>query len=154
MAQNIYFFGQNGLPDPAIWEAALSDLKGDYTVEVEEREDASPVYGEIFLGGEDLMQFELYNPSQTAKGFDGESGQSVFEQEIELAKTEKSGGSPDINAELAKTNELVVLAITAEGRDDDQVQRDLEPFLDWLHATAKGVHYVDGTGFYDATSRL
>ncbi|WP_298291580.1 hypothetical protein [uncultured Litoreibacter sp.] len=154
MSQNIYFFGQTGLPDPAIWEVALGDLKVDYTVDVEEREDASPVYGEVFLDGEDLIQFELYTAMQTAKGFDGESGASVFAQEIELAKTQKAGGSPELIAELNKTTEILVLAIAAEDQSDEQLARNLEPFLDWLHATSKGLHYVDGTGFYDATARL
>lgn len=132
----------------------MSDQKQDYTVEVEEREEASPVYGEVFLDGDDLMQFELYTAAQTAKGFDGESGQSVFHQELELAKTIKANGSPEIIAEINKTNELLVLAVTAEDLDDTQLQRALEPFLDWLHATAKGVHYLDGVGFYDASARI
>jgi len=154
MAQNIYFFGQNGLPDPAVWEVALAGLKGDYTLEVEEREDAAPVYGEVLIGGEDLIQFELYTNAQTAKGFDGESGQSIFEQEIELAKTTRSGGDPEINAELNKTTELLVLAVAETDRPDEQVARELEPFIDWLHATSNGLRYVDGVGFFDATTRV
>lgn len=154
MSQNIYFFGQNGLPDPAIWEVALSDLKGDYSVEVEEREDGAPIYGEIFVAGEDLFQFELYTPHQKTKGFDGESGSSVFDQEIELAKQAKSGGSPDVIAELGKTTELLVLAVSAEDRADATLQRQIEPILDWLHRTSKGLHYVDGVGFHDASGAL
>ena len=154
MSQNIYFFGQTGLPDPAIWEVALSDLKGNYTVELEEREEGAPVYGEILKSDEDLIQFELYTPHQTAKGFDGESGSSVFEQEIGLAKSLKSGGSPEINAEVDRTTELLVLAISAEDRPDELLQRDLEPLLDWLHATSRGLHYVDGIGFFDASGRI
>lgn len=155
MSQNIYFFGQTGLPDPAIWEVALSDVKGDYTVELEEREDGAPVYGEILKSGEDLIQFELYTPHQTTQGFDGESGASVFEQEIELAKKSKSGGDPEINGQIARTTELLVMAISAdEDRPDDELQRDLEPLLDWLHSTIKGLHYVDSVGFFDASGRL
>ena len=154
MAQNIYFFGQNGLPDPNVWEVALSELKGNYTLEVEEREEAAPVYGEVMIGGEELIQFELYTHAQTAKGFDGESGRSIFDQEIELAKTTRSGGDPEINAELSKTTELLVLAVAETDRPDEQVARELEPFIDWLHATSKGLRYVDGIGFFDATTRV
>ncbi|MDA8747826.1 hypothetical protein N9M66_06415 [Litoreibacter sp.] len=154
MAHNIYFFGQNGLPDPTIWEASLSDLNSDYTIEIEEREDASPVYGEIMISGAELAQFELYNRSQTAAGFDGATGQSVFEDEVNLAKTQKSDGNPEATAALNRTNELLVLAIAETDRSDEQMARDIEPFLDWLHATSKGIHYVDGKGFFDATARL
>jgi len=154
MAQNIYFFGQNGLPDPNVWEVALAELKGDYTLDVEEREDAAPIYGEVLIAGAELIQFELYTNLQTAKGFDGESGQSIFHQEIELAKTTRSDGNPEINAELSKTTELLVLAVAETDRPDEQVARELEPFIDWLHATSNGIRYVDGVGFFDATTRL
>ncbi|MEM9582068.1 MAG: hypothetical protein AAGA08_03045 [Pseudomonadota bacterium] len=154
MAQNIYFFGENGLPDPMVWEASLSDAKADYTIEIEEREEASPVYGEIMVGGEELAQFELYNRSQTAAGFDGATGQSVFEDEIALAKSQKTSGSPEATGALNKANELLVLAIAETDKSDEQVARDLEPLLDWLHQTSKGVHYIDGIGFFDATARI
>ena len=154
MAQNIYFFGQNGLPDPTVWEATLSDLKADYTIEIEEREEASPVYGEIMVTGEELAQFELYNRAQTAPGFDGATGQSIFDEEIELAKSQKSDGNPEITAALSKANELLVLAVAETDRPDEQIARELEPLLDWLHATSKGLHYVDGVGFFDATAKL
>lgn len=132
----------------------MSDVKGDYTVELEERDDGSPVYGEILKSGEDLIQFELYTPHQMTEGFDGESGSSVFEQEMQLAKQSKSGGDPEINGQIERTTELLVMAISAEDPSDDSVQRDLEPLLDWLHSTIKGVHYVDGIGFFDASGRI
>lgn len=154
MSQNIYFFGENGLPDPMVWEVSLSDLKVDYTLDIEEREDDAPVYGEIMIGGEELAQFELYNRSQTAAGFDGATGQSIFDDEIALAKAQKTQGSPEAMAALNKTTELLVLAVAETDRSDEQMARDLEPLLDWLHRTSKGVHYIDGLGFFDATSSL
>lgn len=154
MSQNIFFYAQTGLPDPAIWEAALSDLHGDYTVEVEEREDASPIYGEIMRDGVELVQFELYAPAQTAEGFDGASGKSIFEEDLELARTKKAKGNPEVIAALDKTTELLVFAILWGDRDDEQVFRDLDPLLDWLHKTAKGIRYEDDEGFFDATAKL
>ncbi len=154
MSQNVYFFGENGLPDPVVWEASLGDLKVDYTLDIEEREDGAPVYGEILVAGEELAQFELYNRSQTAAGFDGATGQSIFDEEIALSKSQKSDGNPEVTAALNKATELLVLAIAETDKSDEQIERELEPFLDWLHTTSKGVHYIDGLGFFDATSKL
>lgn len=130
----------------------MSDLPGDYTVELEEREEASPVYGEILRDGIELVQFELYTPSQTVEGFDGASGKSIFDEELETAKTKKAENNPKIVAELDKTTELLVFAILWGDRTDEQVFRDIDPLLDWLHKTAKGIRYEDDEGFLAANA--
>lgn len=154
MSHNVYFYAQTGLPDPAVWEVSLSDVKGDYTVELEDREDGAPVYGEILQGGEELVEFELYTPAQTAPGFGGDSGKEIFDEALELAKSTHAKGNPDIIAQLEKTSELLVCSVQWGERNDEQVFRALEPMVDWLHRTATGIRYEDGIGFYNAASKL